>query len=302
MTYPFRLLLAILLITGLVAPSAEAQSAQHVFIVSFDGGKPMVMQHSQMPTLDGMLAEGAGTWWAQTVFPSLTLVAHTSMLTGVSPAQHKIDWNDWDPTKGLVTVPTMFALAHQKGITTAMFVCKDKFKHLNVPGTLDIFAIPSHSASAVAATAGSYILAHKPGLCFVHFEDSDAAGHKYGWGSPEQKRSFTDEDGALRTIKDAIQKAGIEKTSVVIVTADHGGHATTHGSNTAEDMNIPWIAWGSGVKRGYTITADVTTYDTAATALWLLHVPIPKNWDGKPVLTAFAQTDLSSASRARSVR
>jgi predicted AlkP superfamily pyrophosphatase or phosphodiesterase len=275
------------LLVCLGAPTYAAPNTQHVFIISFDGGKPAVMQQSEMPTLKAMLAEGAGTWKAQTVFPSITLIAHTSMLTGVSPSKHKIDWNDWIPAKGLVTVPTVFTLAKQKGLTTAMFVGKEKFKHLNVPGTLDAFEIPSYSARIVAEAAGIYILAKKPNLCFIHFADSDGAGHKYGWGTPEQKQSFADEDAALLTVKEAIQKAGIASTSVILLSADHGGHDKTHGSRSPEDMTIPWIAWGATVKRGFTITAPVTTFDTAATALWLLNVPIPKDWDGRPVISAF---------------
>jgi arylsulfatase A-like enzyme len=52
-------------------------------------------------------------------------------------------------------------------------------------------------------------------------------------------------------------------------------------------MHIPWIAWGKGVRKGFTITAPVTTYDTAATALWLLDVPGPAWLDGQPVTSAF---------------
>jgi arylsulfatase A-like enzyme len=73
------------------------------------------------------------------------------------------------------------------------------------------------------------------------------------------------------------------------LTADHGGHDRTHGSKSPEDMTIPWIVSGKGVKAGFVITAPVTTYDTSATALWLLDVPIPGDWDGKPVTTAFAE-------------
>jgi arylsulfatase A-like enzyme len=52
-------------------------------------------------------------------------------------------------------------------------------------------------------------------------------------------------------------------------------------------MLIPWVAWGKSVKKGFKITAPVTTYDTAATALWLLDVPLPAEFDGKPVVSAF---------------
>lgn len=284
--------------TPATATPAAGQSAsiprapagiRHVFIVSFDGGKPAVMQQSKMPTLLSLKKDGAGTWGAQTILPSITLVSHTSMLTGVGPSKHHILWNEWEPEKGLVPVPTVFSVAKKanKNQITAMFVGKQKFAHLFLPGSLDAFAMPDYSARIVAREAAEYITLRKPGLCFIHFADSDGAGHAYGWGSPEQVKAFADEDEALKIVCDGLKRAGIEKDSVVIMTADHGGHAKTHGSNSPEDMTIPWIAWGTGVKKGYTITAPITTYDTAATALWLLNVPIPSEWDGKPVTSAF---------------
>lgn len=262
--------------------------AEHVFIVSFDGGKPSVMQQSAMPTVQRALKEGAGTWAARTVFPSITLVSHTSMLTGVQPAKHKVTWNDWLPEKGIVTVPTVFALAHKAKKTTALFAGKEKFAHLYQPKSLDAFAVPDYSAQLVAQLAASYLSRNKPNLCFVHFADSDGAGHSKGWGSPEQIAAFADEDKALATLLSAIRKAGIARKSAIILTADHGGHDKTHGTASDEDMLIPWIAVGAGIKKGVTLTGPVSTCDTAATALELLGLPIPAEWDGKPVYDALA--------------
>ena len=273
----------------LVAAGARAAAKdRHVFIISFDGGKPSVMKESRMPTLMTMAKQGATSWNAQTIFPSITLVSHTSMLTGVSPARHGISWNDWFPDRGLVKVPTAFALAKKEGLKTAAFAGKAKFRHLNVDGTLDVFDIPSYKAKTVAAMAAKYIENNKPNLCFIHFSDPDGAGHAHGWGSPEQKQAFADADDALGVVMKSLEKAGIAKNSVVILSADHGGHGKTHGSNSPEDMTIPWIVWGATVKPNFTITAPVTTYDTAATALWFLDVPVPADWDGKPVTSAFA--------------
>ncbi len=271
----------------LLRPARSAPRAEHVFIISFDGGKPEVMKKSAMPTLFEMVQRGATSWNAQTVFPSLTLVSHTSMLTGVQPARHKIMWNDWEPQRGLVGVPTIFKLARDSGYTTALFAGKVKFRHLNLPGSVDEFQIPSYDAKTVAASAAKHIVEKKPNLCFIHFADSDGAGHQYGWGSAEQIKSFADEDAALKTVRDAVRRAGIEGQSVFILSADHGGHDKTHGSNSPEDMTIPWIAWGAGVRPGFSINSAVNTCDTAATALWLLDVPVPANWDGKPVAGAF---------------
>lgn len=285
LTLIFRRLGVIALLMSLGA-EALAASARHVVIVSLDGGKPPVIQESAMPVFKQMLRQGAYTWKAVTVVPSLTLVAHTSMLTGVQPNKHLIDWNDWQPAKGLVRVPTIFALAKAQGLTTGLIAGKEKFRHLNTPDSLDFFSGDDASALDVAKTAAEFIVARKPNLTFIHFPDADYAGHSFGWGSDEQKRAFADEDAALNILRGAIARAGMARDSVIIVTADHGGHGYGHGSTSLEDMLIPWVAWGEGVKPG-ALKRRVDVFDTAATALWLLGVPVPTGFDGKPVKEAF---------------
>ena len=283
-----------------------APRAEHVFIISLDGGKPSVIAQSAMPVLNRLAREGACTWSATTIYPSITLPSHTSMLTGVVPKKHKITWNKWKPRKGVVRVPTVFAEVKAAGFSTAMFVGKQKFLHLAQPGTLDCFDYGQDlavtnliagccrrsesgtlPAAQVARRAAVYIRDHKPSLCFIHFTDTDDAGHKYGWGSPQQIQAFADADAALGEVLKAIEDAGIAGESVLIVTADHGGHRKTHGGKSPDDMTIPWIAWGKNVKRDFAISAWVSTCDTAATALWLLDVPVPPWFDGAPVTTAF---------------
>ncbi len=280
--------------------------AEHVFIISLDGAKPAVIAESEAPTLKKIASEGAVTWQASTIFPSMTLPSHTSMLTGVGPDKHKILWNGYTPIKGFVKVPTAFSLlkaAEPKAIT-GMFVGKVKFRHLWLKNSLDIFDFggaqsdkpvanapeleqDKKPSQMVAKQAVAWIKEQKPRLAFIHLTDVDTAGHKSGWGSPEQKEALKVTDQALWQVWQAIKEAGIADSSVMLVTADHGGHDKTHGLNIPDDMIIPWVAWGKGVKKNFTITAPVTTYDTAATALWLLDVPVPAEFDGKPVTSAF---------------
>jgi predicted AlkP superfamily pyrophosphatase or phosphodiesterase len=303
-----RQLLVFLLAVFAITAASAAPRAEHVFIISIDGGKPAVIAQSHMPVLQQLVAEGAHTWVADTTYPSITLPSHTSMLTGVGPGVHKVLWNEWIPSNGLVTVPTIFVIAKQAGLSTAMFVGKEKFRHLDLPGSLDVFEFnPANStnvtktmagdlkpmkedtvlAKYVAQDAARYIRDKKPNLCFIHFTDTDNTGHKYGWGSPEQIQAFADVDVALGVVVQAVRDAGIADSSVIIVSADHGGHAKTHGLSIPDDMLIPWIAWGAGVKKNFEITAPVVTYDTAATALWLLDLPRSDSLEGKPVTSAF---------------
>ncbi|MCX6896762.1 MAG: alkaline phosphatase family protein, partial [Verrucomicrobia bacterium] len=133
-----------------VFAAAATPRTEHVFIISLDGGSPAVMQRSRMPVLQTLVCEGAVTWTAQTIRPSITLPAHTSMLTGVRMEKHGVTWNDWLPTNGLVRVPTVFTAAKAAGFSTAMFVGKEKFRHLLQPGTVDEFCFDRAAAHVVA--------------------------------------------------------------------------------------------------------------------------------------------------------
>src|SRR5579863_9155482 len=148
--------LFVLLLVGFAALAASAAPrAEHVFIISIDGGKPAVIAQSHMPVLQQLVAEGAHTWVADTTYPSITLPSHTSMLTGVGPGIHKVLWNEWIPSNGLVTVPTIFVTAKQAGLSTAMFVGKEKFRHLDLPGTLDVFDFdPAETTNVTKIMAG----------------------------------------------------------------------------------------------------------------------------------------------------
>lgn len=267
------------------APVVEDASA-HVLIISIDGGGPSFLAKSRMPTLQKIVQTSAVTWNARTVNPNITLPSHVSMLTGVSPSRHKITWNTWSPKKGLVAVPTVFALAKQAGLSTALFTAKDKFQHLNVPGTLDKFFLLSGTGFPVAQAAGEFIVTNKPNLIFVHLPDADIAGHRYGWGSSKQKQALENVDKSIELLISAVKRAGISETTNVIITADHGGSGLSHGSSKAVNWTIPWIVNGPGVRAGTVISKQVRTMDSTATALWLLGVD-GADIEGEPVTEAF---------------
>jgi len=293
---------------GCLFTGCASRRAEHVFIISIDGGGAEVVQKAAMPTLRRLAREGACSLTAQTIRPPLTLPSHTSMLTGVLMERHQITWNGWQPTNGIVKTPTVFAAAKEAGLSTAMFAGKEKFRHLLQPGTVDHFdydysnsvvVLKSESGGAdvrkegavfagtVAARAADYIVRERPNLCFIHLTDPDTVGHQFGWGSPEQLKALADVDEALTIIGHAIKDAGIIQSSVIIVSADHGGQGKGHSQGRPADMTIPWIAWGQAVRPDTILTEPIGTCDTAATALWLLGAPSLIEMDGKPVIKAF---------------
>jgi Type I phosphodiesterase / nucleotide pyrophosphatase len=276
-------------------PSAPAPlragTTGHVVVISVDGLRPDAIWKFGARTLQRLMTEGSYTLNASTIDPSLTLPSHTSMLTGEEPERHGIEFNrNHVDDHGLVSVPTVFARARENGFQTAAFFSKGKFRHLVLPGSLNWSVAPegnSHwSASRTVWNMERYLEAgNKPNLMFVHIGEPDYAGHVFGWMSWFYGRGVRMADDAVSRVLDAADRAFGEGSYAVVVTADHGGHGWGHGSADPQDVTIPWIAWGEGVKAGTRLPDGIRTMDTAATALWLLGMD--GIGVGTPVLAAF---------------
>ena len=275
-----------------------AQSDRVAVIVSWDGGKPSVIRQlvaeGKLPTVRSLLAEGSYSWTAKTVIPSSTLPSHTSMVTGVTVQKHGVTWNDkFREEEGYVKVPTIFELAKRIGLKTAMVVSKSKLRQFAKPGTLDAEKVVSGDALKVAEEAVRVLEQIKPNLLLVHFTDPDSAGHSYGWGNEKKgvppSQEFLEAlkrcDEATGKIVAALKRNGLWQQTLLILTADHGGHDKTHGTADPEDVNIPWIAAGGLAEKRGELRREIRTMDTAATALAALGIQV-ENWDGKPIWEA----------------
>ncbi len=266
-------------------PPTPAPLARRVLILSIDGFRPDAIPLAPMPNLTALMQNSAYSLNAQTIHPSATLPAHASMLSGLCPDKHGVDWNDYLPELGFANMTDIFDLAHDAGMQTAMFVGKEKLRQLVEPEDTDIFQYINDRDLVIT----DHIIQNFPAdfrLMFVHFPTTDWMGHEYGWLSGEQLSVLFRADQALANLLAELDARGIRNETLIIVTADHGGHETTHGSGLREDMTIPWIASGAGI-RPVELTTSVSTIDTAATAAYALGLPIPPEWDGVPVYEAF---------------
>jgi predicted AlkP superfamily pyrophosphatase or phosphodiesterase len=252
-------------------------------IVSVDGLRGDAPTQTPMSNIYGLTRRGAYTWKAQTVYPSMTLPAHTSMLTGFLPTAHGILWDDYNAAKPNCSVPTVFEIAHEAGLRTVLVAGKDKFRHLEISGTIDSFVLVKLGDVEVANQAIVQVQAGFD-LMFVHFPDVDIVGHAKGWMSAAYLEQLAVADGAIGRLLSALPPE-----TTIIFTSDHGGKATIHGSTIPEDMTIPWIVAGPRIPgRGRELRTPVRTVDTAATALFVLGLPSPKTASGAVVTEAFS--------------
>jgi arylsulfatase A-like enzyme len=266
----------------------KPRKIQHVLIISEDGMRADAVATLHLKWHDLLRKRGASTVHAMTIRDASTLPAHASMLSGVTPRVHGLTWNTWRPSAGYIKAPTIFNHAKEAGLTTAFFTGKTKLRHIVPPGTVGVYERPGYYCKKVAEEAAAYLTTEKPALAFVHFSDPDEAGHAKGWMSKAQEKAIYNSDRCLGILYEAMEKAGLLDDTLIIVSADHGGHNHVHSGATLIDREIPWIACGPGVREDFNIPTTVSTVDTAATALYALGLPIPAEIVGKPRVDIFA--------------
>lgn len=271
-------------------PVKAGAVADHVIIISVDGLRADAIEKYNLNTMGQLAREGATSLTAQTIFPSKTLPSHTSMLTGMAAANHGVTWNsDRTAELGTIDTPTIFERAKDAGFTTAAFFSKSKFRHLQKAGTLDFTQAPTGidlwMATKTVEDVLQYLRWNQPNLLFVHIAEPDFAGHSIGWNSFAYRWGVRRADAAVAQILGAADRAFGRGKYTVILTADHGGHGRSHGTDNPEDMTIPLIVWGKSVQPGE--LTGLHTMDTAATALWLLGVPLPEELEGVAISDAF---------------
>ena len=254
--------------------SAAAAAQRQTILLSVDGLAPRVLADAMTPTLDRLAREGT-TALAEAVIPSVTLPNHASMLTGLEPERHGVDWNRYQPWRR-VEAETIFSRCREEALRCGLFAGKVKFVHFAEDETgVERYAY-AESAGEVLALAATYLVERQPHFVMIHLADVDLAGHDAGWGSSEQLRVIEQVDAALGLF---LERAAALQLRL-LVTADHGGHGTRHGTDLPDDVRIPWFVWGEGISAGR-IEERVSTLDTAPTLLRLLELPLPSGWRGR---------------------
>jgi arylsulfatase A-like enzyme len=272
-------------------PAEKARpKINHVLIISEDGLRADAVATLHLRWHDLLRKRGSYSDHALTIRDASTLPAHASMLSGVVPKKHGLTWNTWRPREGYIKTPTVFTHAQDAGLTTAFFTGKTKLRHIVPPGTVGIYERPGYYCKRVAEEAARYLTTEKPALAFVHFSDPDESGHAKGWMSAAQKHAIVHSDECLGIIYEALERSGLIDDTLLIVSADHGGHNRVHSGAKLIDREIPWIACGPGVREDHEINEAVSTLDTAATVLYALGLPIPSEIEGKPRTDIFAET------------
>ena len=309
-----------------------------VIVVSVDGMRPdavTILGAERLPNFYRLRAEGSFTDNARTDFHfTNTLPNHTSMITSrpvQGPCGHGLTVNAGNSnlhTQGYKA--GMFDVAHDHGLSTALFSTKSKFATFdgsydaengapdlvgedNGRDKIDVFNFDFRDESSVDLYLNQ-MASNLWDLSMLHISLPDSAGHSSDWNvepGSNYMNSIITVDGYLgqvfQMIDDSSELAG--STHFIVIT-DHGG---TFGTRTHTDpliptnYTIPFYIWGPGVKAGgdlYELNPDFRDPGTGRPELNAIHPPIRNSMIGNLALNLLGLPAIpgSCANRSQQLR
>ena len=173
------------------------------------------------------------------------------MLSGFDVKEHGLYWNSWKPDRGYIQVPTVFDAAEKSGGESGRVRRQAEARAHRPPG-IGRRVLAARLLLQEGGRGGRALLRREEARRSSSFtsptptiSDTRTAGCRTRSSKP-----FAPTDKCLATLLDAVAAAGLDRETLFIISADHGGHGHNHSGKIKEDRLIPWIAWGPGIRAG----------------------------------------------------
>ncbi len=274
---------------------ANPKGVKHVILVGFDGWGAYSVPKADMPTAKMMMETGAYSLTNRSVLPSSSAVNWASMLMAAPPELHGYtQWGSKTPElpsrvigPGGIFPSVLGQLKTQKpALKTAVIYNWDGIGYLFEQKMTDTVINAANDDEVIEKTV-RMIANVKPHFLFACFDEPDHVGHQSGHDTPDYYEQLKKNDLHLKKILQAVKGAGLEKETLIIVAADHGGINKGHGSISMAEMQTPLIFFGKGVKQQPEMQQSIMVYDIGATIAWLFDLKFPQVWTGRPIKEAF---------------
>ena len=253
-----------------------------VILISVDGLRPDGFLACGNPYIHELMQKAYYTLDGKTVMPSVTLPCHMSLFHSVDPQRHGISTNLYMPM--VRPIDGLFERLKAAGAVSAMYYGWEPLRDVARPESLKfaefIDAYMEESCDTVLTdSALARIERSKPDFVFLYMVDTDErGGHDNGWMTEEYLRRVSI---AVDDIRRVIEACGDEYS--VVITADHGGHDRTHGTDLPEDTTIPMFYIGKAFPAGQRFSGG-SILDIAPTVAKLMSAYPAPEWEGKSLI------------------
>ena len=283
-------------------------NAKRVILIGIDGMTSDGFQQAYTPYLDSLIMNGAVSLHTRSVMPTVSAPNWGAILTGAGPEQNGITNNGWTVNNHSIAptvsddkgyFPSVFKLIKDNNPNdkTCMFYDWKGLGNLVNPEYIDKFEL-TEGFGVSFEKAAPWIIENNPRFSFVYIDSPDDYGHKYGWRTAKYTERIEEIDAVIGKFIESLKKAGMYEDTYFIVATDHGGKGKSHGGLSMDEIEVPWIISGPEIIKDRVIEQPNNVFNTATTILFLLDIPQPYEWIGRPVLGAFKkETSLSSENR-----
>lgn len=229
--------------TGAATPDDAEVSGRHpVLMISIDGLRPDAVldadKHGlKIPMLRSFLTGGSYAQAVINVNPTVTNPNHTTLVTGVLPAEHGIYNNrPFAPTAKLpksyssyaqIKAPTLWGAAKAAGLKTGSIFWPVTQRATDID--FNLVEGNDEDDAKIADDAIALIEQKNPELLTVHFVNFDHQQHEFGPFSAEGNAALERIDTALGRVVAAYRKT--HSGGVIAVVSDHGFDRVTHQVN-----------------------------------------------------------------------
>jgi predicted AlkP superfamily pyrophosphatase or phosphodiesterase len=274
----------------------DASNIKHVVVIGCDGFGAYAYHKADMPNLKKLAENGVWSVKARTVLPSSSAVNWASILMGAGSTLHGYtEWGSQVPEIPSVVIsqygkfPSIYTLLREQmpQSKTAVIYSWGGIEHLLEKNIID-FVIPAKSNEDLTVDSTVAIIKReKPDFTFIHFDEPDHTGHAVGHDTPEYYAMLSKVDERIGRIVQAVKDAGIEKETVIMVVSDHGGIDKGHGKKSLQEIEVPLVISGPGIRKGYGLKSVIINYDYAPTIARMFGLAIPQAWRGQVIEEAF---------------
>ena len=257
-------------------------NSNKVILISVDAMRPDGFLACKNPYIEKMMESAYYTLDGQTVLPTVTLPCHMSLFHSVVPQRHGITTNLYLPMARPIN--GLFEQLKNAQKVCAMYYGWEPLRDVARPASLKyseyIHSYAEESSdTALTDSALARIRKSKPDFVFLYMVETDQkGGHDHGWMTEAYLNRISI---AVDNIKRVIEECGDEYT--IIITADHGGHDRTHGTELPEDVTIPIFYIGKQFPAGKRFSGG-SIMDIAPTIAKIMDIPLADEWEGTSVV------------------
>lgn len=273
----------------------------HVIVIGVDGAGKW-FKDAETPNFDRIFSKGAITYKALSSKPTISAECWGSMLIGVGPEVHKLTNKRVSllPYPVWSKHPTVFRRI-RKAYPNAELGSYCDWNPIT-KGIVEKFIGVSHYTERdkkLTPIICNYINQKKPDFLFIHFDSTDGAGHKNGYGTPAHLKAIAEVDKLIGDVYSSIENAGIMEETLFMVITDHGGTVDpngkgSHGGWTDEEKYVTFAATGKDIKNGEIEKMNIR--DLAAIVLYSFGIEAPefneKGWTAQIPEGIFEDADV----------